>query len=275
MSTEFIMSEERKALFQFINLTGIYAKAEPLNTFLLKVQISWPAALSSNLISRSLLATWKPLALTSIIQLWFSTKILSSTIAHIVQTATWTPTRAVIFFSLYIFHPVSESGGCEQSCRLSDKRQRLQQSLGHLALLWGESLSAQCVRPLQTIATGYEPASAVRDELWSYKGGTVRQGGIGSVAIDEDCGGICWSDGGWDKGGRSADHHGLARWCRCWRENNRHWKRMIASNGVHASNKILKYVCYVGYGVLKSILFPTMCLSKSEPTKKAWEDKLG
>lgn len=131
---------------------------------------------------------------------------------------------------LYILHPISESG-CEQSCRLSNERQRLQQSLGHLPLLWGESLSAPCARPLQTIATGDEPASAVGDELSPYKEGTVRQGGICSVEIDEDLGGSV--DGGWDRG-RSADHHGLARWCCCWRENNRHWERMIASNGGHA-----------------------------------------
>lgn len=90
---------EWAAVFHCINLTGGFLCK--LNIFLLKVQISSPAALSSSLISRSPMAKWKPLAASSIIQLLFGTKILSSTKAHIVQTATWTRRRALLFFVIY------------------------------------------------------------------------------------------------------------------------------------------------------------------------------
>lgn len=88
-----------------------------MNIFLLNVQISSPAAPSSSLISRSLRAKWKPLAPSSIIQLLFGTRILSSTIAHIVQTATWTPKKSgplvsYIFFIQSVKAAVSRAVGC-------------------------------------------------------------------------------------------------------------------------------------------------------------------
>lgn len=101
--------------------------------------------------------------------------------------------RAVLIsllFSSYIFHPISGSG-CEQSCRPSNERQCLQQSLGHLPLLWGESLSGPCVCPLQTMATGYEPASAVRWAL-GIQGGNCSTGRNLLRGNRWRLGGICW-----------------------------------------------------------------------------------
>lgn len=48
-------------------------------------------------------------------------------------------------------------------------------------------------------------------------------------------------DGGWDRGGRSADHHGACQMMLLLEggENNHHLGRMIASNGVRATDKIL------------------------------------
>lgn len=130
-------------------------------------------------------------------------KILSSTIAHIVQTASWTLRRAILFFSfLYGSFIQTRESNCEKSCPPSNERQGLQQSLGHLLQLWGKSLSAPCVHPLQTTATGYEPASAVRDKLSSYKEGTVWQGGICCcVKINEDRRGDLLMVGGIEEGG--------------------------------------------------------------------------
>lgn len=71
----------------------------------------------------------------------FGAETLSSTIDHIVQTASWTPEQAapLLFFWFYRFF--IQIRGRERSCRPGEKW-RLQWSAGQLLLLWTEPLSA-------------------------------------------------------------------------------------------------------------------------------------
>lgn len=112
-----VMSEEREAVFQFINLTGIYVKAEPMNIFRLKVQISSPAALSSSLISRSLMATWKPLALSfdNTAPVWYKNTLIYNSPycanCHL-NSEKSSPRLFYIFFTQSVEAAVSRAVGC-------------------------------------------------------------------------------------------------------------------------------------------------------------------
>lgn len=220
-----------------------------MNIFQLKSTNQSPAGWSSSLISRSLMAKWKPLALSSIIQLLFGTEILSSTIAHIVQTATWTrrARSSSLYSSLYIYFIQSVEAAVSRAVGLLMKDSVCS---NHLDICCCFEAS-HCLVRVSVHSRRWPRATSrpqLSDELSTYKEGTVRQRGICSVEIDEDWGGSV--DGGWYRGGRSADHRKLSRWCCCWRGNNHHLERMIASNGVHASNTILENVSYVGFRVV-------------------------
>lgn len=149
---------------------------------------------------------------------------LSSTIGHIVQTASWTPEQAAHLPFFWFYRFFIQIRGREQSCRPGEKR-RLQRSAGHLLLLWTEPLSARRVPPVQTIATGY-------DQPQLHNGETVWWEESGGNRWPSNWGGMCW---GWV----GSDHQGLGRRCR---ENKICWERMN-SNNVHASDKLLKNAC--------------------------------
>lgn len=79
-----------------------HVNAELINIHLIKVQICLLAALSNSSLSRYPVATYSPpFLLSSEALLLFGTKILLN-IAYIVQTATWTPWRAELFFIYFL-----------------------------------------------------------------------------------------------------------------------------------------------------------------------------
>lgn len=80
--------------------TACHVNAELINIHLIKVQICLLAALSNSSLSRYPMVTYSlPFLLSSL--LLFGTKILLN-IAYIVQTATWTPWGAELFFIYFL-----------------------------------------------------------------------------------------------------------------------------------------------------------------------------
>lgn len=204
MITETLNSEFQyvitvETVFQCI-LTGCFVKAEIMNIFPLKVQISLPAALSSSLISRSLKAEWKPFALSSIIRLLFGTKILSSKTAHIVQTATWTPRRAFLLFFIYF-----SSSQWQRLLSSAVGRQMKDSVCSNHSDICRCSEASHCLLRV-SVHSRPSPQATSRPQLSDRSAGRTRRELFAGWNL---LGGNRWRlggsvDGGWDGGGRSA-----------------------------------------------------------------------